>query len=138
MIDVNMKFSSSAKFRITWAALLCSACVAFEPHVQAGILTTSPDGNVVVTVDTSAGNLNYSVSYRGSVVIETSPLGATVNGTNLMSGVTITGSSGYGTNETFVSRHGIHAQGTNNYQGQQISVSHSASGISYVVNVRAY
>lgn len=101
-------------------------------------IISSPDGNVVVTVNLSSGSLVYSTAFRGVTVIETSPLGLTVNNTNVGTGVTIGGSSTYATNETFASRSGIHATATNWYQGQIIAVNHTASGISYNVNVRVY
>jgi alpha-glucosidase len=102
------------------------------------VTITGPDGAVVVTVQTSSGNLNYSVTYRGVTVIETSPLGLTVNGTNLGTGVTIVSTTDYSTNETFPSRHGIHAIGVNYYQAQLITLNHAASGLTCFLNVRVY
>ncbi|HEY4417608.1 MAG TPA: glycoside hydrolase family 97 N-terminal domain-containing protein, partial [Verrucomicrobiae bacterium] len=99
---------------------------------------SSPDGNVVVNVTAPSGNLSYSVTYRGVTVIETSPLGLTVNHANIGTGVAIGSSAAYGTNETFVSRSGIHAMATNWYQGQIIAITHTASGIFYYLNVRVY
>lgn len=99
---------------------------------------SSPDGQIVAAVSDSAGALVYSVAYRSGAVIETSPLGVTVSGTNLGSGVTITASASYATNETFLSRHGIHAVATNRFQAQRISLSHAASGLAYFLNVRAF
>ncbi len=88
--------------------------------------------------EASGGSLNYSVSYRGVTVIDTSALGVTVNGTNLGLGVTVGSGSSYSTNETFPSRHGIHAVGVNQYQAQLIALSHAASGLTYFLNVRVY
>lgn len=102
------------------------------------VSVAGPDGAVVATVQAPAGNLNYSVTYRGVTVIETSPLGVTVNGTNLGSGVAIGSATAYSTNETFPSRHGIHALGVNQYQAQIIPLNHAASGLNYFLNVRVY
>ena len=55
----------------------------------AAVNVTGPDGTVVATVETSLGNLNYYVKYRGVTVIETSALGITVNGTNMGIGAAI-------------------------------------------------
>ncbi len=101
-------------------------------------IVVSPDGQVVADVSASGGNLNYTVAYRGVTVVESSALGLTVNGTNVGAAVTITGGNSYATNETFVSRHGIHATATNHYQAQSILVSHAASGVTYIINVRAF
>src|SRR4051812_49155214 len=81
-------------------ALVCQAATS---------IVTSPDEQIVTTITDGAGALNYTVEYRGLVVIEASSLGVTVDGTNLGSGVTITGATSYSTNESFASRHGIHA-----------------------------
>jgi alpha-glucosidase len=109
-----------------------------SPYSAQAVSINGPDGLVVATVQTSAGNLNYSVVYRGVTVIETSSLGVTVNGTNLGSGVTIASTTAYSTNETFPSRHGIHAVGVNQYQAQLITLNHAASGLIYFLNVRVY
>jgi hypothetical protein len=102
------------------------------------ITIMGPDGAVVATIQTSSGNLNYSVTYHGVTVVETSPLGVTVNGTNLGSGVAIGGVTAYSTNELFSSRHGIHAMDVNQYQGQIITLNHVTSGLMGFLNVRVY
>ncbi|HEY4415208.1 MAG TPA: glycoside hydrolase family 97 N-terminal domain-containing protein [Verrucomicrobiae bacterium] len=102
------------------------------------IAVSSPDGAVVVTVDNPSGNLVYSVAYRGTNVVESSPLGMIVNGSNLGTNVTLISSIAYATNETFVSRHGIHALGENYYQGLRIPVNAPSAGMNYFLNVRVY
>jgi alpha-glucosidase len=128
-----MKHGCFTGLAVTWALVLAGMVVSL-PAAQ----VVSPDGQVVATLSDAGGSLNYSVTYRGIVVVENSSLGITVNGTNLGAGVTITGSNSYAANETFASRHGIHAIATNHHQGQSILVSHPASGLSYTVNVRAF
>ncbi|HTI99722.1 MAG TPA: glycoside hydrolase family 97 N-terminal domain-containing protein, partial [Dongiaceae bacterium] len=108
------------------------------PGVFAANTISSPDGQVVATVAVSAGNLTYSVNYRGADVIESSPLGATVNGVNLGTGVTVDGTAAYATNETFISRSGIHRMATNWYNDQVITFNHAGAGISYGLNVRVF
>jgi hypothetical protein len=107
-------------------------------NVAPAVTVTSPDGHVAATVEAPGGNLTYSVSYRGVTVVENSALGLTVNGTNVGTGVAVNPGSVYAANETFASRHGIHATATNHYQAQNISVSHAASGVNYRVNVRVF
>ncbi|HSY18968.1 MAG TPA: glycoside hydrolase family 97 N-terminal domain-containing protein [Candidatus Acidoferrales bacterium] len=112
--------------------------VLADGDAVAAVSVTGPDGAVVATVQTTSGNLNYSVTFHGQTVIEASALGVTVNGTNIGSGVTIGSSSTYATNEMFPSRHGIHALGVNNYQAQLINLNHAASGLACVLDVRVY
>jgi len=101
-------------------------------------IVSSPDGNVTATIDTANGNLVYSVIYRGAQVVENSPLGLTVNSVNLGVGATITGSCNYTTNETFVSRSGIHKLATNWYSGQVVAMLHPASATRYNLDLRVY
>jgi alpha-glucosidase len=119
-------------------ALMLAGLLSFGAGRVIAVTVTGPDGAVVATVQTSSGNLSYSVAYRGVTVIETSSLGITVNGTNLGSGLTIGGATAYSTNEIFPSRHGIHAMGVDQYQGQIITLNHAASGMTFFLNIRAY
>lgn len=99
---------------------------------------SSLNGNITATVDVVSNNLVYSISYLGRAVLENAPLGPLLGTTNLGSGVTIISSNAYCTNETFVSRHTIHATATNNYSGQMFTVNHVVSGISYVLDMRVW
>lgn len=119
-------------------ALALAGLVMVDAGFAMAVTITGPSGAVVATVQTSSGNLNYSVTYRGVAVIETTSLGVTVNGTNLGSGVTIGSATACSTNQMFSSRHGIHAMGVDQYQGQIITLNHAASGLTCSLNVRAY
>lgn len=119
-------------------ALAIAGMMWFGADISRALTVTSSDGAIVATVQTASGNLNYSVAYRGITVIEASPLGLTVNGTNIGTGVAIGSASAYATNETFISRHGIHAVGVDQYQAQRIRLTHTASGLVYFLNLRAY
>ena len=57
--------------RLTFFLILASACpvVAAKP-----VTITSPDRNIVFRLDGSAKGLNYSVAYKGNVLIENSQL----------------------------------------------------------------
>src|SRR5689334_6600330 len=102
-----------------WSQLFVLAGLMLAGTKVAGAVTIlGPDGAVAATVQTTSGNLNYSVMFHGVTVIETSALGVTVNGTNIGSGVTIGSTGAYATNEMFPSRHGIHTLGANSYQAQ--------------------
>ncbi|MGC3957795.1 MAG: glycoside hydrolase family 97 N-terminal domain-containing protein [Verrucomicrobiota bacterium] len=126
----------SSRF-IFYRFVCAGAFVAVTARVGAATVV-SPDGQVIANISDAGGSLNYSITYRGIPVIENSPLGMTVNGTNLGIGVTITGGNFYTTNDTFASQHGIHANATNHYQAQSMLVSHGASGLNYTVNVRVF
>jgi alpha-glucosidase len=121
-----------------WTWLCWIGLIWLYPAIAPAVTVGSPDGNVSVTIDNPAGNLVYSIAYRGVTVIEASPLGATVNGVNLGTNVSLSGWSAYATNETFVSRHGVHAIGANDYQGVRIPVNQTSAGVIYFLNVRAY
>ncbi|MDB6113040.1 MAG: hypothetical protein JWR69_4790, partial [Pedosphaera sp.] len=118
--------------------LMMAALVMVDAGLAMAVTITGPNGAVVTTVQTASGNLNYSVTFRGVTMVETSSLGVTVNGTNLGSGVTIGSATAYSTNEVFSSRHGIHALAVDQYQGQIITLNHAASGLTCLFNVRAY
>ncbi len=102
------------------------------------VTVSSPDGQVVASVNAPGGNLTYAISYRGVTVVENSALGLTVNGTNVGVGVAVSAGDSYAANETFPSRHGVKATATNHYQAQWVLVSHPASGVNYRINVRAF
>ncbi|HEU5123672.1 MAG TPA: glycoside hydrolase family 97 N-terminal domain-containing protein [Verrucomicrobiae bacterium] len=134
-----MKLFSSKNFE--WVgrhSLFLFAFLVIQSSVSAAVVTTSPDGNIVATVDAANGKWVYSIAYRGVDVIEASPLGATVNGLDLSSGISIINAASYSTNQTFVSRHGIHEIGTNHFNANRIFVNQSPSGRSYAVNIRVF
>src|SRR2546429_422496 len=94
---------------------------------------TSLDGNVLATVAVNSSNLTYSITYRGTPVIESSPLGFTVGNTNLGAGVTLGGFSADSWNLEFASRHGIHSGVTQQCLSQFISVTNEATHIRYIL-----
>jgi len=123
---------------VGWPGSFMLAGMLFAARATLAVAVSGPDDAVVATIESAGGNLNYSVAYRRVTVIETSALGVTVNGTNLGSGVALGSASAYSTNETFPSRHGIHAVGVNQYQAQLITLNHAASGLTCFLNVRVY
>jgi alpha-glucosidase len=128
-----MKPGCFTRLAVIWGLVLVGMVVSLR-----AAQVVSPDGQVLANLSDAGGGLNYSVTYRGIVVVENSPLGMTVNGTNLGAGVAITSGNSYAANEAFASRHGIHAIATNHHQAQSILVNHAASGLTYTVNVRAF
>lgn len=67
--------------------LLLSAPVAI---VQAAVTVTGPDGKLAVTTDISDGKPQYTVTYDGKTVIDSSPLGFKSDVADFSSSMTIT------------------------------------------------
>jgi alpha-glucosidase len=118
--------------------LLVSLLGTHPAHAATTITVTSPGGTVqgAFSVDNS-GTLHYRVS-RGSVpVIEPSPLGITLDGVALGSGVTLGTPTTTTVDETYPTR-GVHPVAVNHYTLTSIPVTHAGSGITYTLEVRAY
>ena len=63
--------------------LTCLSAQAFEKQI------TSPDGNIVVTVNDEGGTPNYQVVYNGTTMLMPSPLGLVANIDDLSKGLVI-------------------------------------------------
>lgn len=98
----------------------------------------SPDGSLGVEVSVVGTRLSYSLRHDSKVVVQTSPLGFTLNGADCGANVTITSSAADDVDETFLSRHGVHTDVKNRYHGKRITVTHQPGGITYILNVRAF
>ncbi len=98
----------------------------------------SPDGNLTAEVSVVGTRLGYSVVYHSNEVVQTSPLGFTLNGVDCGDHVRIASSVPKDVDETFSSRHGVHSVARNHYHGKRFTVTHLSSGISYVLEMRAY
>jgi alpha-glucosidase len=109
-----------------------------------GVLTaaaetvSSPDGSLTADVSVAGTRLSYTVTQGSTTIVETSPLGFTLNGVDRGDNVTITSTATDDVDETFPSRQGMHATAKNRYHGKRYTVTHTPSGIVYVLNVRAY
>ena len=114
--------------------MLCaSAALAAE-----GVETLSPNGRVRIRVGVNnAGQLEYSVSLGGAAVVEPSPVGITVDGVALGSGVRLGAAERYRVNERYP-WNGVHSTAVNNANGAKIAVTHVASKTQYTLEVRAY
>lgn len=115
------------------------------PCLLGGFLTVvraetlkSPDGRLGVEISLVGNRLSYSVVRDSGRVVETSPLGFTLNGVDHGEDVAISSSVAENADETFPSRHGVHTVVRNHYQGRRITVTHKPSGIAHVLNLRAY
>ena len=132
-----MRLLSRKKPSGNWVSLLVLVLLGATDRtgLSQAITVSNEDGSIVAMVTATGGNLTYSVTYRNVKVIESSPLGVTINGTNLGVGVTLGTSSGYFTNISFASRQGVHSVAAEQISGQRITVNHAGSGISYLLDV---
>jgi len=103
------------------------------------IHVSSPGGGLVAEVFTdSGGRLSYRLSRRGVVIVDDSPLGVVVDGSDLGDGVEISSSwEEYIFNEQWPMR-GAHSVGLDRCRGAVIPLVHRDSGMSWLIDVRAY
>jgi len=116
-----------------------ATCLLALPAARAESLTiASPAGVTAARIDIQPdGRLAYSVTFHGSPVILPSPLGLTVEGSDLGQGVTL-GSPEQGTlNETYPLR-GAHSLATNRCTTAIFPVVHLADGLRYTLEVRCF
>lgn len=106
--------------------------------ISRGETLKSPDGRLTAEISVVGNRLSYSVSRDSHRVVETSPLGFTLNGVDHGEDVVLSSSSDDVVDETFPSRHGVHTMVRNHYQGKRITVMHKPSGIAHVLHFRAY
>jgi alpha-glucosidase len=121
------------------AAIVGLAGLFFTASVSAAPVTvTSPDSKLAIVIDVDkAGQLIWRATMNGGPVIEASPLGIVVDGTDLGNGVEIQKGERYGVDEKYP-WYGVHSTAVNKANGSRVAVRHAASGQSYVVEVRAY
>nr|WP_236649664.1 glycoside hydrolase family 97 catalytic domain-containing protein [Rhodopirellula sp. SM50] len=81
--------------------------------------------------------LRYTVDFNGTRVIETSPLGITVDGVDLGSGVSLDPPEMSHIDETYATR-GHHSQARNHCRVWNIPVTHQQSGRKYSIEFRVY
>jgi alpha-glucosidase len=117
------------------SALLLLSCPL--DFVQAETLT-SPSGKVTVDIQAEDGQLSYSMDIDGESAIETSTLGFTLNGTERGTDVSLEAGIADTVDESFPSRHGVHATGRNHYNELRIPVTDNSTGESYFLSFRAH
>jgi alpha-glucosidase len=101
------------------------------------IEVTSPDGRVRFTLFNRDGRFHYDVAFKGRTVIEASPLGIVVDGTNLSQGATAASAETQKVDETY-GWYGVHAVATNRYNGARIPARHGSSGTAYSIEARTF
>lgn len=94
----------------------------------------SPDGSVVLGIAAREGRLTWNVTLNGRPVIEASPLGIVVDGTDLGRDATLGRTERYRVDERYP-WHGTKSEVVNRANGMRIGFEHAA-GTHYVVDVR--
>ena len=124
----------SLRFDLYAVLAFCSACSADPGHIP----LRSPSETVQASIRVDAGgSISYSVKYQGSVVIEPSPLGITVDGVDLGKGVRAGAATRGEISETFRVL-GVHSVATNHCRTLTLPMVHEASGTEYQLDLRAY
>jgi alpha-glucosidase len=97
----------------------------------------SPNGEVRIELRAEADRLTFAVRLAGRSVIEPSPLGLTIDGTDLGQGVELGGVEPYQFDEPYPTR-GVHSVAVNRGNGMRVHVRHGKSGTGYTVEARAF
>lgn len=106
--------------------------------VLAAVEFPSPSSNVVGRLDIdAAGRLTWSLDRAGTSCITTSPVGITVDGVELGSGVRLGNPTVREIRETFAWR-GIKATATNHCRAYTLPVRHLDSGLEWTLELRSF
>jgi alpha-glucosidase len=105
------------------------------PACAAPVTLQSPDGNLVWSLDNPEnGNLNYQLRFKNQPVLESSPLGITVDGHNLAQNAILDAVKRREFNENYATR-GVHSRAKNHFREAVISLK---SGAAWQLEVRAF
>ena len=122
---------------VSAAALSVTAAVDGQRSTRPPGPLASPDGTVKLAISVNAGGqVTWSASLEETPVIDPSPLGIVVDGTNLGAGAAIQRAVPYSVNERYDWR-GVHSKAVNSANGARFSVRHAASGRYFTVDARA-
>ena len=121
------------------SVFLVGMCILSQVTLGANeVLVRSPDGGLSMAINVAGqGQLAYRLWHRGQSVVESAPLGITVDGVHLGRGVTLGSPSRSSVDESYATR-GVHALARNHFNGAAIPVTHGKSGTSYVLQVRVF
>jgi alpha-glucosidase len=101
------------------------------------VTVTSPDGTVAIVIDVDGkGQLVWRATMNGSPIIETSPLGIVVDGTNLGAGAEVQHTVVYKIDEKYP-WNGVHSVAIDRANGARIALRHRATTTPFIVDVRA-
>ena len=124
---------STTKLRVI-LIILCSALAASNGLTAVEI--AGPDGKVRFGLSASAGQLNYTVTFAGRPIIETSALVFSVDGVELTRNVAIGRVERLRHKESYPCR-GVHSEAIDHWNGARIALKDAQSG-AYTLEVRAF
>ena len=102
----------------------------------AQVTVQSPNGKIRLIVQ-EQGRLDYRVLFANRPVIETSPLGISVDGVDLGQGARLGEVERYETNEKYPWR-GVHSEAVDRSNGARISAMHVPSQTPFTIDVRVF
>jgi alpha-glucosidase len=104
----------------------------------AGVSVASPDGKVVMKIDTNAqGHLDYEVTFNGHEVVSPSPLGVTVDGKDLGDQAALGTETKSENNATYPVL-GVHSTATDHDNEDAISITGGAGKTAWMLEVRVF
>ncbi len=119
------------------AATVDSRARQVASRLGSGVMLESPGRQLLFVLSAAAdGQVTWTVTRGGSVVIERSPLGIRVDGVDLGWGATLDKSDPYRVDEKYPWR-GVTSQAINRANGARIALRHSG-GLIYTVDVRVF
>ena len=114
---------------------LFAALSALSPDRAPDVTVSSPNGRVAVVINTGS-RLTWTATLDGKAVIEPSSLGLLVDGSDIGSGATLSGTEPYRIDETYPWR-GVHATAINRANGVRLRLRHAATQSSPILDARA-
>src|SRR5690242_4706231 len=107
--------------------VLAILTVAVAHAAETTVTVASPNRQVEFRLSSNAaGQLRYTVMFRGRAAIEDSPIGITVDGVNLGGGAQIGKAETYRVEEKYP-WYGVHSTAVDNCRGARIAMTHRAS-----------
>jgi alpha-glucosidase len=119
------------------AGLAVALCMCEVGLASDEIKIVSSDGNAQCVILLQEGRLKHAVTFGNKPVVETSPMGITVDGVDLAEGVEASKVDRYEVKETYPWR-GVHSQAVNHCNGATISLKHAKSSTGYNMEVRSF
>jgi alpha-glucosidase len=113
--------------------LLCAAQAALAKDV----VLESPKTKLRLVVALENGRLTHCETLAGASVVEPSPLGIIVDGTDLGQGATLDGVEHY-TTDTRYPWHGVHSEAVDRSNGARLRFRHAASKTTFTIDARVF
>jgi alpha-glucosidase len=134
-----VRLARSAGLVLFTAALLSADIPAGALPEGLGVRLSSPNGQLVINVTAGeAGHLSWSVVADKRPIVLDSPLGIVVDGVNLGQDVRAGArEERYLIKERYAWR-GVHSEAVNRAHGGRLSMTHRATGMPFVLDLRAF